>query len=72
MVLTFGMSMPFSMIVVASSTSKSPRVKACMRRSSSSSSSWPWPTVTRTPGTISRSLVSRSSIDSTRLWTKKT
>ena len=67
MVLTFGMSMPFSMIVVASSTSKSPRVKACIRRDSSSSSSWPWPTVMRTPGTISRSLASRSSIDSTRL-----
>ena len=67
MVLTFGMSMPCSMIVVARSTSKSPRVKACMRRDSSSSLSWPWPTVTRTPGTISLSLISRSSIDSTRL-----
>ncbi len=67
MVLTFGMSMPFSMMVVASSTSKSPRVKACMRRDSSSSSIWPWPTVTRTPGTIFLSVPSISSIDSTRL-----
>ena len=67
MVLTLGMSMPFSMIVVASRTSNSPRVKACMRLASSRSSSWPWPTVTRTPGTVSRRKVSIRSIVSTRL-----
>ncbi len=54
MVLTLGMSMPFSMIVVASRRSYSPAVKACMRRDSSRSSSWPWPTVMRRPGTRSR------------------
>ena len=42
MVLTLGMSSPFSMMEVATSTSNSPPTKRCITSSSSRSSIWPW------------------------------
>ncbi len=46
-----GMSIPFSMIVVARSTSYSRAMKRIIASSSSFSSICPWPTITRRPGT---------------------
>ena len=50
-VLAFGMSSPFSTMVVASSTSYLCATKSTITRSSSSSLIWPWPTATFASGT---------------------
>ena len=47
--------MPFSMIVVATSTSSSPSMNRCITGSSSDSFIWPWPTPMRARGTSSSS-----------------
>ena len=49
-VFACGMSMPDSMMLVATRTSASPRRNAIIRRSSSCSSSWPCATSKRIPG----------------------
>ena len=68
-VLTFGMSMPDSMMVVQTSTSKSWRTKPRMTSSRTSSSIWPWPMPKRASGTSSRRWLGEASIEWTRLWT---
>jgi hypothetical protein len=55
-VFACGMSMPDSMMLVATSTSASPRRKRIIRFSSSFSSSWPWATSKRIPGTAAQAL----------------
>ena len=66
-VLAVGMSRPDSMIVVAQSTSCSPRRNPSITRSSSRSDICPWATAMRRSGAICRSRIAASSIDSTRL-----
>jgi hypothetical protein len=72
MVFAFGMSSPFSTMVVASSTSNLRAMKSSMARSSTSSFIWPWPITTRASGTSRCTSVPIEKIDSTRLCTKNT
>ena len=67
-VFACGMSRPDSMIVVVTSTSKSPRRKRIITSSSLRSGIWPCATPTRSSGTHSRTRIAASSIVSTRLW----
>ena len=67
-VLTLGMSMPFSMIVVETRTWKPPWMKRCMMSSSSEESSLPWAVSTRTSGTVCWRKVWISWRLSMRLW----
>jgi hypothetical protein len=69
-VFACGMSIPDSMIVVETSTSASPRRKACIRSSSSFSFICPCATRKRSFGQSCCSDAARSSIVSTRLWRK--
>ena len=69
-VLACGMSMPDSMIEVATSTSASPRRKLSIRFSRSFSSSWPCATSNVIVGHSARRRSAVSSIVSTRLWRK--
>jgi len=71
-VLTFGMSSPFSTIVVATSTSVFRATKSTIARSSASSLICPWATATRASGTRRVTRLPIEQIDSTRLWTKYT
>ena len=66
-VFACGMSMPASMIVVETSTSASPRRKACIFSSSSRSLIFPWATMKRSFGESCWSFSAASSIVSTRL-----
>ena len=54
-VLALGMSSPFSMIVVQTSTLISPEAKSSITCSSWSSAIWPWPTANFASGTSCRS-----------------
>ena len=55
------------MIVVETSTSKSPRRNCIITPSSARSAIWPWATPTRSSGTHRRTRSAASSIVSTRL-----
>ena len=66
------MSSPDSTIVVQTRTSKSFSQKPTMTRSRVSSVICPWPIATRASGTSSRSRLAARSMESTRLWMKKT
>ncbi len=71
-VLALEMSSPDSTIVVQTRTSNCFSQNATMTCSRASSPIWPWAVAIRASGTSSRSLAAALSIDSTRLWMKKT
>src|SRR5215213_4364755 len=71
-VLARGMSMPFSIIVVATSTSPLKATKSSITCSISFSFICPCATVTRAAGTRRLTSAATVSIVSTRLWMKKT
>ena len=68
-VLVCGLSMPLSMMVVATSTSHSPVTKRCITSSSSFSLIWPCATPTRASGATLITRDTASSMVLTRLLT---
>ena len=68
-VLVCGLSMPLSMMVVATSTSSSPALKSSITRSSSSLPIWPCATPTRASPAAAVTRRTASSMERTRLDT---